>query len=321
MRSISFSVGGRVSATSDANRSSQSVAAIEAVDRTARRFDRKNNYMPVVISVTMVSHTVYGGGDAALRVEEVGSGQPVLLVHGYSQSRMSWRKQFESDLTDDLRLVAMDNRGHGESDKPRDAYDSELWAEDIRSVMTELGLEDVVLVGWSYGGLAVLDYVDLYGTDRLAGLSLVGAIASIGTETATGRLGSEYIDLVEGFGSTDVEESTATMRRFVDLCVYGELSPEDRYYMLGYNMVVPPYVRDSLRDRTVTHESELEDVDVPVLLIHGEEDAVVVPEASRQYAALLDDAELSLYPETGHSPFWERPERFNRELEAFALDA
>lgn len=291
------------------------------VDRTARCFNRKNNYMPVVILVTMVSHTVYGGGDVALRVEEVGSGQPVLLVHGYSQSRMSWRKQFESDLTDDLRLVAMDNRGHGESDKPRDAYDSELWAKDIHSIITELGLEDIVLVGWSYGGLAILDYVELYGTDRLTGLSLVGAVASIGTETATEHLGPGYIDLVEGFVSTDVEESMETMRQFVDLCVHEELSPEDRYYMLGYNMVVPPHVRDSLRDRTVTHESELKDLEIPVLLIHGEEDAVVVPEASRQYADLLDGAELSFYPETGHSPFWERPERFNRELHEFALDA
>lgn len=265
----------------------------------------------------MESYTVYGGDDVALSVVAAGSGQPVLLVHGYSQSRMCWRKQFESSLTEEFRLVAMDNRGHGESDKPRDAYSSELWAEDIRSVVTELGLEEVVLVGWSYGGLAVLDYVAAYGTDRLAGLSLVGAIASIGTETATERLGSEYVELVEGFVSTDVEESTETMAAFVDLCVHGELSPADHYYMLGYNVVVPPHVRDSLRARTVEHEGELADLDVPVLLTHGEEDAVILPDASREYAAIVDDAEVSFYPETGHSPFWERPERFNRELREF----
>lgn len=265
----------------------------------------------------MESHTVHGGGDVALSVVEAGSGQPVLLVHGYSQSRMSWRKQFESTLTEDVRLVAMDNRGHGESAKPLDAYGSDLWAEDVHSVIIELELEDVVLVGWSYGGLAVLDYVEAYGTDRLAGLSLVGAIASIGTETATERLGAEYVELVDGFVSTDVEESTETMAAFVDLCVHGELSPADRYYMLGYNVVVPPHVRDSLRARTVEHEEELADLDVPVLLTHGEEDAVILPEASREYAEIVDDAELSFYPETGHSPFWERPDRFNRELREF----
>ncbi|WP_129116155.1 alpha/beta fold hydrolase [Halegenticoccus tardaugens] len=267
----------------------------------------------------MESHTVIGGDDVALRVTDAGRGRPVVLVHGYSQSRMCWRKQIESDLTDEFRLIAPDNRGHGESGKPRDAYeDSALWANDLRAVITELDLDDVVLVGWSYGGLVVLDYVEFYGTDRIAGINLVGAISSIGTEQATERLGPEYIDLVSAFGSTDVEESTETMRRFVDLCVHDVLPAEDRYYMLGYNIVVPPYVRECLRDRTVTHDAELDALDIPVLLTHGEEDAVVLAAASEQYADRIDDATVSYYPETGHSPFWECPERFNHELREFA---
>ncbi|WP_227379822.1 alpha/beta fold hydrolase [Haladaptatus halobius] len=268
----------------------------------------------------MVCHTIDGGDDVTLAVDEVGSGQPVMLVHGYSQSRLCWRNQFESDLTDDFRLVAMDNRGHGESDKPRDAYaDSELWAEDVRSVLTELELDDVILVGWSYGGLVVLDYIEAFGTDRVTGLNLVGGVSEIGTETGNARLGPEYIDLIEGFVSTDAETSVETLLEFVDLCVYDDLSPADRYYMLGYNVVVPPHVRDSLRDRTVRHDADLTALDIPVLLTHGEEDAVVVPAAAREYADLIDDATLSMYPETGHSPFWEHPDQFNRELREFAL--
>lgn len=266
----------------------------------------------------MDTHTVRGGGDVALNVVEVGSGHPVVFVHGLSQSALCWRPQFESDLTDECRLVAMDCRGHGDSEKPRDAYDdTELWAADVRAVIDALALEDVVLVGWSYGGLVVLDYVAAYGTDRLAGLGLVGAISSIGTEAATDRLGAAYLDLLPGFVSTDAEESVETMRAFVDLCVHGDLPPADRYYMLGYNVVVPPYVREGLRDRTVTHDAELEALDVPVLVTHGAEDAVVDPAAAQRHVDIVDDAELSLYPETGHAPFWEKPERFNRELRAF----
>ncbi|MFC6838108.1 alpha/beta fold hydrolase [Halomarina ordinaria] len=267
----------------------------------------------------MATHTVQGGGDVRLRVEDVGEGRPLLLVHGYSQSRLAWRKQFESTLAEDFRLVAPDLRGHGESDKPRDAYDdAALWAADLRAVVEELGLDDVVLVGWSYGGLVVLDYLESFGTDRVAGLTLVGAISSIGTERATEVLAPEYLELLPGFVSTDVEESTATMREFVDLCVHGDLSPAERYFMLGYNVVVPPYVRDGLRNRTVTHREELAELDVPALLVHGAADRVILPEASRRHADLLDDAERSSYPETGHSPFWEAPERFNDELRAFA---
>ncbi|SDN23911.1 Pimeloyl-ACP methyl ester carboxylesterase [Halogranum gelatinilyticum] len=269
----------------------------------------------------MRTHTVRGGNDVALHVREAGRGRPILFVHGFSQSLLSWRHQFESSLTDEFRLVAFDSRGHGESDKPRDAYDdSELWAQDVRAVITELGLDDVILVGWSYGGLVVLDYVDSFGTDRLTGVTLVGAISTIGTDTATERLGPEYLELVSGFVSTDVEESTATMRQFVDLCVFDDLDPDDHYFMLGYNVVVPPHVRDSLRDRTVSHDAELEALDVPVLLTHGTEDAVVLPEASEAYADRVADAELSWYPETGHTPFWEQPARFNRELRAFARE-
>jgi len=266
----------------------------------------------------MGTHTIDGGGGVSLHVTETGSGRPVLFVHGFSQSSLCWRKQFDADLTDDCRLVAMDCRGHGDSEKPHDAYaDSELWAEDVRAVIETLELADVVMVGWSYGGLAVLDYVEAYGTDRLAGISLVSAVASIGTEAATELLGRAYLDLLPGFVSTDAAESVETMRAFVDLCVHEDLSPADRYYMLGYNVVVPPHVREGLRDRTVTHETELAALDVPVLVTHGTEDAVVLPEAAERYVDLVDDAERSLYPETGHSPFWEAPDRFNRELRAF----
>lgn len=269
----------------------------------------------------MVFHTIDGGGDITLAVEDVGSGKPVVLVHGYSQSRLCWRNQFKSGLTDDFRLVAMDNRGHGESDKPRDAYaDSELWAEDVHSLLTELELDDVVLVGWSYGGLVALDYIEAFGTERVAGLNLVGGVSEIGTETGTSRLGPEYVDLIEGFVSTDAEMSVRTLRQFVDLCVYEDLSTADRYYMLGYNVVVPPHVRDALRDRTVRHDSDLAALDIPVLLTHGEEDAVVLPAAAREYAKLIDDVTLSMYPDTGHSPFWEQPERFHRELREFAFE-
>lgn len=268
----------------------------------------------------METHTVRGGGGIELAVREAGAGQPVLLVHGLSQSAACWREQFDSGLTDEFRLVAMDCRGHGESEKPREtgAYgDSALWAADVRAVMDTLDLDDVVLVGWSYGGLVVLDYLERHGTDRVAGLALVGAVSGIGTEAATDVLGEDYLALLSGFGSTDAEESVAALRAFVDLCTYDDLSPSDRYFVLGYNVVVPPHVRDGLRDRTVTHDDELESLDVPALLVHGADDAVVLPEASRRHADRLDDAERVTYPETGHSPFLEAPERFNDDLRAF----
>lgn len=273
----------------------------------------------------MRSHTVRGGGDVDLHVVETGpsDGEPVLFVHGLSQCRLSWTKQLESDLADDYRLVAFDNRGHGRSDKPRDEYgDSDRWAADVRSVIEALELEDVVLVAWSYAGLIALDYVDRYGTDRLAGLNVVDAISKIGTEEATALLDRGYLDLLPGMGSTDAEESVAALESFVRRCVHDELPPDDLYFMLGFNVVVPPHVRNALRDRTVVHDDALANLDVPVLVTHGAEDRIVTREGGEELAELPpeDLTSVSVYPDAGHTPFWESPERYDRELRELLRD-
>src|SRR4051812_33261258 len=112
------------------------------------------------------SYRVMGGGDVQLHVAETGNptGRPVLFIHGFSQSGLTWNRQMHSDLERDLRLVAMDIRGHGRSQRPRDAYgDPLLWADDVHAVITELELDRPVLCGWSYGGVIVGDYLRAYG--------------------------------------------------------------------------------------------------------------------------------------------------------------
>src|SRR5215207_944789 len=108
----------------------------------------------------MKHHTIAGGGGIRLHVVEAGDprGQAILFIHGFSQCSLAWSRQLGSDLGRQYRLVAMDMRGHGASDKPRDAYgDSKLWADDVYAVIRELGLDQVILCGWSYGPLVILD--------------------------------------------------------------------------------------------------------------------------------------------------------------------
>ena len=118
----------------------------------------------------MKAHHVRGGAGLDLYVEETGtpSGRPVLFIHGLSQCRLAWRKQFHSDLASELRLITMDIRGHGWSEKPHDAYgDSLLWADDLHAVITALDLQAPILSGWSYGGIVIADYVQAYGDDGI----------------------------------------------------------------------------------------------------------------------------------------------------------
>lgn len=268
----------------------------------------------------MQQHTVQGGDGVSIHVDETGdeSGDPILFIHGYTQSRLAWDRQMHSALADDFRLLAMDDRGHGLSDKPTEAYgDSALWAEDVQGVIEGLDLDRPVLCGWSYGGLIIADYLETYGTEHVAGIDLVGAISKLGTEDAMAVIGEDFKELVPGFEATECEESVRTLETFIRRCTYEEPSPQDLYYFLGFNAIVPPSVRTGLHSREVTHDDTLADLDVPVLITHGEEDTIVLPAAAEEHAESIPDSRTSLYPEVGHNPFWEAPERFNRELRAF----
>ena len=268
----------------------------------------------------METRTVTGGGGVEIRVDAYGpeDGRPVVLLHGYSQCRLAWRGQYRSALADDYRLLAVDLRGHGDSETPRDAYgDVEAWADDVAAVLDGFDAEDAVLVAWSYAGLVALDYVATYGTDRLAGIDFVGAVASIGTREATARLGEAYVGLMGGLTATDAEASMAGVEGLVRLCRAGDPDPEELYLEMGYTAAVPPHVRDSLRRRTVDHEDVLAALDVPVVFTHGTEDAVVLPETADHHGELLPTAEHVRYEGVGHSPFAEATDRFNDDLRAF----
>ncbi len=115
-----------------------------------------------------------------LHVREWGrpDGPPVLLIHGWSQSLQCWRHQTVGELADQCRIVALDLRGHGMSERPPEtaAYqDGDLWADDIAAAIHQLNLHRPVLVGWSYGGFVISDYLRAYGQETTAAVNFVGA--------------------------------------------------------------------------------------------------------------------------------------------------
>jgi non-heme chloroperoxidase len=269
----------------------------------------------------MVTCSIAGGDGLRLHVEETGNpeGKPILFVHGFSQCRLAWKKQTDSDLARHFRLVTMDIRGHGLSDKPRGAYgDSALWAEDVRAVITGLRLDDPVLVGWSYGGAIVSDYLGVFGDEAIAGTQWVGAVPRLGEPLVRGGfLGSDFLALMPGFFSNDATDSVAALHRFLRLCMHDEPAQEDLYLFLGYNSIVPPYVREGLFARTLDNDAHVKATRKPVSLVYGESDRVVSPRMCTHLEGLVPDAVVATYPNTGHMPFWEAPDRFNRELRDF----
>ena len=106
------------------------------------------------------------------------NGPEILFIHGFSQSSLSWIKQVTSDLAKEFHMVTYDLRGHGNSDKPFEPErykDSKAWGDEVQAVMDATGLKRPVLVGWSYGGRVMADYLKTHGTAKLAGLNYVDA--------------------------------------------------------------------------------------------------------------------------------------------------
>ena len=268
----------------------------------------------------MKTHKVAGGGGVHIHVVEAGNpaGRSVLFIHGFSQSWLAWSRQLDSELAHDHRLVAMDLRGHGFSDKPRDAYgDSRLWADDVHAVIEALALDRPVLCGSSYGSLVILDYLRHYGEEGIGGIHLVGGITKLGSDSAMSVIGQAFVSLVPGFFSTDVEESVRSLESVLRTCFVQPPPASDLFLMLGYNVSVPPHVRQALFSRTFDNDDLLPTLRKPALITHGANDIIVKPEVVDQHRAGLAHAQIDLMPNVGHVPFYENPSAFNQRLRTF----
>ena len=106
------------------------------------------------------------------------AGPEILFIHGFSQSHLSWMRQVDSDLAKEFRIVTYDLRGHGNSDKPLDpaSYkNSKAWGDEVQAVIDAAGLKRPVLVGWSYAGRVISDYLSTHGAGQIAGINFVDA--------------------------------------------------------------------------------------------------------------------------------------------------
>jgi len=224
-----------------------------------------------------------------------------------------------SDLAGDFRLVAMDLRGHGLSEKPREGYaDSRLWADDVDAAIRALGLDHPILSGWSYGPLVILDYIRHYGEDGIGGAHFIGGITKLGSDEALSVITPAFLELLPGFFATDVEASVGSLASLLRLCFARQPSDEELYLMLGYCVSVPPYVRQAMFSRSFDNDDLLRKLRKPLLITQGSADAIVKRAAVDQHKASVAHARIEMMPNAGHAAFWDDAAGFNRQLRAFS---
>jgi pimeloyl-ACP methyl ester carboxylesterase len=265
---------------------------------------------------------VTGGGGVALHVREFGKpdGAAIVFVHGWSQCDRCWDRQLEGRLAASFRLVAFDIRGHGMSDRPCDPAcytDGQLWADDLAAVINAGGLERPVVVAWSYGGLILADYVRAYGDGALGGIVLAGSALHL-NPTTFADLGPGLLENAQAMCLPDLGANIAATRRFLRACTVDPLDADLWEAALCWNMVVPPQIRGALIAREIDADDVLATLSVPVLVIHGAEDSIVLPSMARHAVERCPTAASSWYDGVGHMPFVEAQERFDQDLAAFA---
>jgi pimeloyl-ACP methyl ester carboxylesterase len=248
------------------------------------------------------------------------NGREIVFIHGFSQCHLAWRRQMDdAALAAEFRMVAYDLRGHGSSDQPlvRERYrDDRLWADDLATVIAAAGLKRPTLVAWSYAGRVVADYVRFHGQDGIAAVNYVAAVTK-----SDRTFWGPALKYTAEMASNDLAVNVRASRRFVHACFAGRPAGEEMEITLAYTMAVSAKARALVMARTPNEGDILGELRVPVLVTHGSMDRIILPAAGSYTAAHVPGARLSTYDGIGHSPFFEDPARFNRELAAFVRGA
>jgi non-heme chloroperoxidase len=247
------------------------------------------------------------------------NGPGIVFIHGFSQSNLSWMRQTGSDLAKEFHIVTYDLRGHGNSDKPLEAAryrDSKAWGDEVQAVIDAAGLKRPMLVGWSYAGRVISDYVATHGAGGISGIDFVDASIKFIPEYVGDNL--KNLPLM---ASEDMLTNINATRVFLHGCFSKQPSADDFETMLAFNMMVPPKVRAGLSGRPLDATAIMAKLTIPVLVSHGAEDKNAKVETAKYTASVIPGAKLSIYDGTGHSPFYEDAPRFNGELAALVRAA
>jgi pimeloyl-ACP methyl ester carboxylesterase len=233
----------------------------------------------------------------------------LLFVPGWTMTVEIWEPQLEH-FAATHRVVAMDPRSQGRSSKARDGHTALVRAGDIRAVVEALGLEPVVLVGWSLGVTEVVAYVERYGTGGVAALVLVDGVAGEDPDPAMAAM-------FMGWTADFVHDRRNATESFVRGMYRREHPPEYLAAMVEESLLTPTDAAAALVVASARQDfrSTLPRIDRPVLIT-----ATTGSPWDPHYAKMAEaipDARLEWFPDAGHALFVDEAERFNALLESF----
>lgn len=275
-------------------------------------------------SAQQVSHPEYVevAKNVRLHVTDVGQGRPVVLIHGFPLSDEMYEYQYAALARAGFRAIGITMRGFGHSDKPGTGYNYDTYTDDIRSVLDQLHLDNVVLGGFSMGGAIAIHYMGRHHGAHVGKLALFAAAAPCWTKRPDfpyGFFAKEDIDnlialnrvnrpaLYDGFGQKFTATNTSVPAGIG--AWLGVINLQASGFAVEQMLMV-------LRD--ADERENLKTIKVSTLILQGRLDKIVSYELAEQLNKAIPDSKLVPFENSGHALFVEEMDKFNKELIDFA---
>jgi non-heme chloroperoxidase len=280
--------------------------------------------MTVTTTAQRTHNTITVSDGTQIYYKDWGQGQPVVFSHGWPLSADAWEDQMVFLGLRGYRCIAHDRRGHGRSSQPWKGNEMDTYADDLAALVESLDLRDAIHVGHSTGGGEVARYIGRHGTKRVAKAVLIGAVTPLMLKTAANPGGLP----IEAFDGIRAGVLADRSQFFKDLTApfYGANRPganvsqgvRDAFWMQGM-MAGFKGVIDCIKAFSETDfTDDLKKINVPTLIMHGDDDQIVPIGASAMQAAkLVKGATLKVYPGHSHGMCTVNKDQINADLLAF----
>ncbi|HEV2194837.1 MAG TPA: alpha/beta hydrolase [Candidatus Acidoferrum sp.] len=263
-------------------------------------------------------------GEIQLYYEDHGSGDPVVLIHGYPLSGASWEMQVPALLQAGHRVITYDRRGFGKSSQPTTGYNYDTFAADLHKVVTHLKLKNFALVGFSMGGGEVARYIGNYGSKGVSKAVIMGGVPPYLLKTSDnpeGVDGSVFEGIQKAITADRYAFFTEFFKNFFNTDVFLGKRISEQAVQASWNVAASASATASLACVPTWHEDFRKDVariDVPTLVIHGDADRIVpIHAAGEKTAKLVKGARLATIKDGPHAVNWTHAEEVNAELVSF----
>jgi pimeloyl-ACP methyl ester carboxylesterase len=271
--------------------------------------------------------TDQAGEDINLYYQDLGTGSPVVLIHGWPLSSSMWDYQLAELPKHNMRVIAYDRRGFGKSSQPWDGYEYDTLADDLKAVLDTLDLQNVTLVGFSMGGGEIARYIGRHGSARIAKVAFVSAVTPYMLQTEDNPDGvdqSVFDEILDGLNKDRADFLQTFGKQFYGVNLISHPVSQAhlegdfaRAYAASHRATIECAKAFAMTD----FRDDLTQVNVPTLVIHGDDDKTVPIESSGELTAnAIPSAQYIVYEGAPHGLFYTEKDRLTEDIIAFVQE-